>query len=43
MQEHLCHKQSKESIDDGVEADEEETVEKVELVAFHGEKIDEMY
>ena len=37
MQEHLCHKQSKEGIDDGVEADEEETVEKVEIVTFQGE------
>ena len=36
MEEHLCDKKSKEAIDDGVEADEEETVEKGELVAFQG-------
>ena len=37
MNEHLCHGESKEAIDDRVKAKEEETVEKGELVIFRGE------
>ena len=33
----LCHSESKEAIDDGVEAKEEEAVEEGELVVFQGE------
>ena len=35
---HLGHDKSKEAIDDGVEAKEEETVEKGELVIFQGRR-----
>ena len=38
MEEHLCHEESKEAVDDGVEAKEEETVEKGELVIFQGRR-----
>ena len=40
---HLCNKKSKEGIDDGIKAYEEETVEKVELVAFQEENSCEIF